>query len=153
MQARPNTQLAVVGKVCASIKVDSHLNQNVKLLGYVPDISELHLQSRLVICPLLAGAGTKVKLIEAMSYSLPIVTTQTCASALLLEDGINALVTDDPVQYANHVLSLLTDFQFAQQLSQEVKTTFEQHYSTPAIYSKLDALFGIKNCLSFKNDT
>ena len=153
VEARPNTQLAVAGKVCDVIQVDAHLNQNVKLLGYVPDISELHLQSRLVICPLLTGAGTKVKLIEAMSYSLPIVTTQTCASALYLQDGINALVTDDPVQYANHVLSLLTDCQFAQRLSQEVKTTFEQHYSTPAIYSKLDALFGIKNCLSFKNDT
>ena len=153
LQARPNTQLAVVGKVCNIIQVDSHLNQNVKLLGYVPDLSELHLQSRLVICPLLAGAGTKVKLIEAMSYSLPIVTTQTCASALSLEDGINALVTDDPVQYANHALSLLTDCQFAQKLSQEVKKTFEQHYSTPAIYLKLDAMFGIENCLSFKNDT
>lgn len=153
LQARPNTQLAVAGKVCEVIQVDAHLNQNVKLLGYVPDISELHLQSRLVICPLLTGAGTKVKLIEAMSYSLPIVTTQTCASALFLQDGINALVTDDPVQYANHVLSLLTDCQFAQKLSQEVKKTFEQHYSTPAIYSKLDAMLGIENCLSFKNDT
>lgn len=153
VQARPNTQLAVAGKVCEVIQADAHLNQNVKLLGYVPDISELHLQSRLVICPLLTGAGTKVKLIEAMSYSLPIVTTQTCASALFLQDGINALVTDDPVQYANHVLSLLTDCQFAQKLSQEVKKTFEQHYSTPAIYSKLDALFGIENCLSFKNDS
>lgn len=153
VQARPNTQLAVAGKVCEVIQVDAHLNQNVNLLGYVPDISELHLQSRLVICPLLTGAGTKVKLIEAMSYSLPIVTTQTCASALFLQDGINALVTDDLVQYANHVLSLLTDCQFAQKLSQEVKKTFEQDYSTPAIYSKLDAMFGIENCLSFENDT
>ncbi|MEG4280877.1 glycosyltransferase [Microcoleus sp. MON1_C1] len=143
LQARPNTQLAVAGKVCEVIQVDSHLTQNVKLLGYVPDLSELHLRSRLVISPLLTGAGTKVKLIEAMSYSLPIVTTPTCASALFLQDGINALVTDDPVQYANHVLSLLTDFQFAQKLSQEVKTTFEEHYSMPAIYSKLDAMLGI----------
>jgi glycosyltransferase involved in cell wall biosynthesis len=153
LQARANTQLAVAGKVCEVIQVDPYLNENVNLLGYVPDLSELYLQSRLVISPLLIGAGTKVKLIEAMSYSLPIVTTKTCASALFLEDGINALVTDDPVQYANHVLSLLTDFQFAQKLSQEIKTTFEQHYSTPTIYSKLDALFGIKNCLSLKNDT
>lgn len=147
LEARPNTQLAIAGKVSEVIQVDSHLNQNVKLLGYIPDLSELHLQSKLVICPLLTGAGTKVKLIEAMSYSLPIVTTQTCASALFLQDGVNALITDDPAQYANYILSLLTDFQLAQKLSQEVKTIFEQHYSTPAIYSKLDAMFGIENLL------
>lgn len=147
LEARPNTQLAIAGKVSEVIQVDSHLNQNVKLLGYIPDLSELHLQSKLVICPLLTGAGTKVKLIEAMSYSLPIVTTQTFASALFLQDGVNALIKDDPAQYANYILSLLTDFQLAQKLSQEVKTIFEQHYSTPAIYSKLDAMFGIENLL------
>lgn len=145
VHARPNIQLAIAGKICEYIQVDAHYNKNIKLLGYVPDLSELHLQSKLFICPLLTGAGTKVKLIEAMSYSLPIVTTQVCASALFLQDGINALINDNPVQFANHILSLLTDFQFATKLSQEVKTTFEQEYSTPAIYLKLDKMFGIKN--------
>lgn len=147
VKARPNTQLALAGKICEVIQVDSHFSENVKLLGYVPDLSELYLQSKLVICPLLTGSGTQTKLLDAMSYSLPIVTTQTCAAALFLQNGINALITDEPVQFTNHVLSLLTDFQFAEKLSQEIETTFEQKYSTQAIYLKLDEMFGIKNIL------
>ncbi|MEH2435539.1 MAG: glycosyltransferase [Nostoc sp.] len=147
VQARPNIQLAIAGKICEYIQVDANYSKNVKLLGYVPDLSELHLQSKLFICPLLTGAGTKVKIIEAMSYSLPIVTTHVCASALFLQDGINALINDNPVQFANHILSLLTDFHFATKLSREVKITFEQEYSTPAIYLKLDEMFGINNFL------
>ena len=147
VQAKPDTQLTVAGNVCESIHVSSKLSQNVKLLGYVPDLSELHLQSRLVICPLINGAGTKTKLVEAMSYALPIVTTQTCASALFLEDGVNALIADEPIQFANYALSILMDTQFAETLSQAVKATFEQHYSAVVIYAKLDAMFGIKHLL------
>jgi glycosyltransferase involved in cell wall biosynthesis len=149
LQTRPNTQLSLVGKICEFvqefIQVNADLSQNINLLGYVPDLSDPYLQSKVVICPLLTGTGTKSKLIDAMSYSLPILTTKICASALLLQDGDNALITDDPVQFANHALSLLNNFQLAENLAREVKATFEQHYSTSVIYSKLDEIFGIEN--------
>ncbi len=148
LEARPTTQLAIVGKVCDAIQIDSHFNQNVKLLGYVPDISEVYLQSKVVTSPVLTGAGASVKLIEAMSYALPIVITKHSASALLLQDGVNTLIADDPVQFADYCLSLLTDPQFAEKLSQQVKIIFEQQYSMLAIYSKLDAMFDLKRSLN-----
>ena len=143
LKAKPDAQLTIAGKICKDIQVEPHLSQNVRLLGYVPDLPELYLQSRVMICPLRTGAGTNVKLMEAISYSLPIVATKHCASALSLQNYFNALITDEPVQYAEFILQLLTDFQLAQKLSNEVKATYEQQYSKTAIYSKLDSMFGI----------
>lgn len=101
------------------------------------------MKSRLVICPLLDGSGTKVKLLEAMAYAIPIVTTQKGASGLSLMDGVNAFITDDSTLYAKQILRLLKEPELAQKLSEEVAMTFEDEYSNSVIYSKLDEVFGI----------
>ena len=97
----------------------------------------------MVICLLLHGSGTKIKLQEAMTYAIPIVTTRCGASGLSLKDGINAFITDEPEVYAERILNLLKEPKLAQQLSEEVALTFESEYSNSAIYSKLDAMLGI----------
>lgn len=140
---KPDTRLAIAGTVTQSVHIDASLERNVDCLGYVPDLSELYLKSRVVICPLLHGSGTKVKLQEAMAYTLPIVTTNIGASGLDLKDGVNAFITDEADLYAQRTLHLLEKPELAQTLSQEIAKTFENFYSNLAVYSKLDQIFGI----------
>lgn len=141
--AQPDIHLAIAGKVCADAKIGPELVKNVSLLGYVPDLSELYLKTRIMVCPLRTGSGSNVKLFEAMSYSLPIVTTQHCASALLLENECNALFSDDPDQYSDYVIQLLEDPQLAHKLSEQISMTYQMYYSKSAIYAQFDKLFGI----------
>lgn len=140
---KPDLRLAIVGKVAELIQVDPALAQNVICTGYVSDLAELYLQSRVVICPLLDGSGTKVKLLEAIAYAMPIVTTTTGAAGISLKDGIDAFITDDPDLYAQRTLNLLQEPKLAQKISVAVAMTFESEYSKSAVYSKLDAMFGI----------
>ena len=143
IREQPNIKLAIVGKVVELLQLDPALNQNVFCLGFIPDLAEVYLTSKLVICPLLSGSGTKIKLQEAMTYAIPIVTTRTGASGLSLKDGINAFIADEPELYAQRILNLLKEPKLAQKLSEEVALTFESEYSNSAIYSKLDAMLGI----------
>jgi glycosyltransferase involved in cell wall biosynthesis len=143
LREHPKIKLAIVGKVVELLQLDTALNQNVFCLGLIPDLTEIYLTSKLVICPLLSGSGTKIKLQEAMTYAIPIVTTRTGASGLSLKDGINAFITDEPELYAQRVLNLLKEPKLAQKVSEEVAMTFESEYSISAVYSKLDAMFRI----------
>ncbi len=143
LEEKPDTKLAIAGTVTQSVQIEASLEQNVDCLGYVPDLSDLYLKSRLVICPLLEGSGTKVKLQEAMAYAIPTVTTTTGASGLNLIDGVNASIADEPTVYAYQILRLLKEPQLAQKFSEEVAMTFKNHYSNSAVYSKLDRLLGI----------
>ena len=140
---KPDIRFAVAGKVCDFIQIDPAFKPNIDSLGFVDDLSELYSTSRRVICPLLHGSGTKIKIQEAMTYAIPIVTTRCGASGLSLKDGINAFITDDPGLYAQRILSLLKEPKLAQKVSEEVAMTFESEYSTSAVYSKLDAMFRI----------
>ncbi|MGL4622983.1 MAG: glycosyltransferase [Chroococcidiopsis sp.] len=140
---KPDVRFAVAGKVCDFIEIDPAFKQNVDRLGFVDSLSELYSTSRTVICPLLHGSGTKIKLQEAMTYAIPIVTTKCGASGLSLTDGINAFITDDPGLYAQRILSLLKEPKLAENISESVAMTFENEYSNSAIYAKLDAMLGI----------
>jgi len=140
---KPDTKLAIAGTVTQSVQIEASLEQNVDRLGYVPDLSDLYLKSRLVICPLLEGSGTKVKLQEAMAYAIPTVTTTTGASGLNLIDGVNAFITDEPTVYADQIIRLLKEPELAQKFSEEVDITFKRHYSNSAVYSKLDRILSI----------
>jgi glycosyltransferase involved in cell wall biosynthesis len=138
---KPNMKMVIAGKISSVVEIDSTLTENVLRLGYVANLSELYLKSRLVICPLRIGAGTKFKLVEAMAYGMPIVTTVHSASALSLVDGINAFISDDPTLYAKQVLRLIDETALASHFSQRIQKTFNGQHSSSAIYSKLDAIF------------
>jgi glycosyltransferase involved in cell wall biosynthesis len=139
---KPNVRISIAGRISSAIEIDKALTKNITCLGYIPDLAELYLKSRLVICPLRIGSGTKFKLVEAMAYAMPIVTTVHCASALSLVDGINAFIADDPDIYAKQVLRLIDDTELAGKFSQQIATTFATQHASSAIYSKLDAIFG-----------
>lgn len=109
-------------------------------------MNKFHLQtsiSKVVICPLLPGSGTHIKLQEAMNYGIPIVTTRCAASGFNLNDGVNAFITDEPELYAQRALNLVKEPKLAPKISEEGAMTFEREYSRSAVYSNLDAMLGI----------
>jgi len=140
---KPDVKLAIAGTVSDFSQFDLSLTNNIDLLGYIDDLSTVYSQSRTAICPLLNGAGTKVKLQEAMVYALPIITTTVGASGLSLLNNINAIITDEPEDYAKQILRLLDHPELANRLSDAITTTFQTDYSNQAVYTKLDQLFGI----------
>lgn len=143
VRRKPNTKFVIAGKIVGEIQIDASFKENIDCLGYVPDLADFYLKSRVAICPLVTGAGTKFKLVEAMAYAMPIVATKISASALSLINGVNAFVTDDPKVYAEQILCLLNEPELAQKISQEVAVTFKNEHSSSAVYSKLDEIFGI----------
>ena len=143
VRRKPDIQFVIAGKIVGEIQIDPCFKENIDCLGYVPDLADIYLKSRVAICPLVTGAGTKFKLVEAMAYAMPIVATKISASALSLIDGVNAFVTDDPRVYAEQILCLLNEPELAQKISQEVAITFKNEHSSSAVYSKLDEILGI----------
>lgn len=141
--ARANVKLAIAGTVNKFVQLNESFKKNVDCLGYVPDLSDLYLQSKLVICPLLSGAGTKVKIQEAMVFGIPVVTTTVGASGMKLVNAVNAFITDEPELFAEKILHLLEKPELAQNISENIFQLFNSDYSNSAIYSKLDRMLGI----------
>lgn len=139
---RENVRLAIAGTISAAANVPETIAPNVLRLGYVNDLARLYLSSRVAVCPLRSGAGTKFKLVEAMAFGMPVVVTKHSAAALSLENGVNGFITDDPREYAEAVVRLIADPALAESFSRAVASTFAREHSTAAIGAELDVVLG-----------
>jgi hypothetical protein len=83
--------------------------KNVRLVGFVPSVEPYFQRSRISVIPLLFGAGTKRKLLQALMCGTPSVTTSLGAEGLDLCDGQHALIADRPDKFAAAMARLLRD--------------------------------------------
>jgi glycosyltransferase involved in cell wall biosynthesis len=147
LECCPTVKLAIVGNIGKALDIPEALQANVDCLGFVPDLGGVYLAARVVICPLLSGSGTKVKLQEAMAYGVPIVTTSVGASGLALQDGVNADIVDEAQGFATSIVALLQDEGMAVSYSRNVMQTFAKDYAAAVIYARLDRILGLQNCV------
>jgi GT2 family glycosyltransferase/glycosyltransferase involved in cell wall biosynthesis len=82
---------------------------NVEFLGYVPDMGDLLNSARVVVVPMLTGAGRKHKTLEAMLAGVPTVSTTVGAEGIDTGAIGGLVVTDDPEGFAQATLTLYRD--------------------------------------------
>ena len=84
--------------------------KNVNMLGFLSNeaLEQVYLHSRIVVAPLRYGAGVKGKIVEAMYYGLPVVTTTVGAEGLT--DAGNTLeIRDDAEHFAEAIIGMYGD--------------------------------------------
>lgn len=108
-RALPGAKLRVVGARPEVVPISANPPEGVEFAGFVPDISEAYRRARVVICPIISGGGTRVKLVEAAAYGKPIVSTVVGAEGLDFEDGVHALLRDGAEEFAAACIALLND--------------------------------------------
>jgi glycosyltransferase involved in cell wall biosynthesis len=73
--------------------------------GYVEDMDAVYRDSSLFVAPLIAGAGVKFKVLDAMASGLPVVATPIGAEGIVEEagEGCFAAITEDPKVMAERI--------------------------------------------------
>jgi len=93
----------------------------VRMIGWVPSIQPYFERARLSVVPLLYGAGTKGKLIQALMAGTPTVTTSIGAEGLDLRDGEHVLIADDADGFATAIARLIEDEPLAHALAERAR--------------------------------
>jgi GT2 family glycosyltransferase/glycosyltransferase involved in cell wall biosynthesis len=80
---------------------------SIDLIGFVEDVREPLSRYSVFLCPILAGSGVRVKLLEAFAAGIPVVSTRLGAEGLASKDGEICGLADDPSDFAEKVLALI----------------------------------------------
>ena len=108
----PNAVFRIAGKgVTPEQKIVWEKNAGVQVLGFVSDIFNEYKKCKVVVVPIYYGAGTNIKVLEAMSVGRACVITDFVAKAFNndLIDDENILVARNDQDFANKVTQLLLD--------------------------------------------
>jgi len=105
--------------------------------GQVDDVIPYYRQSAVCVVPLRAGGGTRLKILEAMALGRPVVSTTIGCEGLEVVDGEHLLIADNPEQFAEKTVRLLTDRQLYQHISTNGRQLVETRYDWDKIAGRL----------------
>ena len=97
--------------------------------GIVPSLEPFYAASPVVACPVIAGSGTSIKVIEGLAHGRAVVTTVIGARGLPLVHGEHAVITDDPSAFAAAVSRLLAAPEEAAALGARGRALVTERYS------------------------
>jgi hypothetical protein len=102
--AHPNASLHICGTVCRKL---DQIPEGVSLMGLVDDLEREYEEAIIVVVPLRAGSGVKIKLTEAIGFKRCCVSTRCGIEGLPAKSESGVLVSDTPEDFAVHINTLL----------------------------------------------
>jgi glycosyltransferase involved in cell wall biosynthesis len=124
----PTARLRLVGR-----GAHEHLGRlvtepGVDVVGVVPDVGPELSGAGIAIAPIRYGGGTRLKILEAFAYGVPVVCTRLACEGLDVTDGVHLCVADDPDTLAATCAQLLADPERAAALVTSARRLYEHEY-------------------------
>lgn len=100
--------------------------------GRVPDLSPLYQDASVFVAPLLSGSGIKMKILNALSRGLPVVTTSHGAEGFPTGLEESVFVANTPEAFVAYIERLCTDRDAWERARTAAKLYLVRHFSPKA---------------------
>ena len=139
----PNVRCTLIGaRPPQDIKDREQTDPSIKVTGYVDDPLPYLQDSSMMIIPLRAGGGMRVKILNAFAQGLPMVSTTVGCEGIHVTNNYDILVADTPQDFAQQTIRLLTDSNLNELLTVHGRQTAEQQYDYRRACEPLDKIYG-----------
>ena len=109
LNAVPNATWQIVGRdPTLEVRKLAKL-PHVTVTGSVPDMQPYLAASAVAIAPILAGSGTRLKILEALAMKKAVVSTTIGCEGLSVKSGKHLIVADEPETFAQAVIDYLNN--------------------------------------------
>lgn len=107
-------------------------SEKIQIKGYVENILPYLEQSLCFAAPLLFGAGIKIKVLEAMSAGIPVLTNEVGIEGIPAENDVEYILCEKKEDYINAVRRLAEDQEAAGRISRMEKEFIKREYHLEA---------------------
>ena len=125
------TRLKIIGRnPTAGIRALAHGGEGrIEVTGTVEDVRPHVRECHVIVVPLRAGGGTRIKIFEAMAMGVPVVSTTIGAEGLPVTHGEDILLADDSVSFAEALKSVARDPVQAVAIAAQAREKVERDHS------------------------
>lgn len=135
----PDATLALVGRD-AGPELRRLAGPAVEVTGEVPDLLPHLRRARATIVPLRTGAGTRLKVLEAMAAGVPVVSTRFGVQGIDVRDGEHVLIAETPAELADAAARLAHDDALCRALAEQGRRLVERQFDWHVVARPLVAL-------------
>jgi glycosyltransferase involved in cell wall biosynthesis len=137
----PDACFTIVGKNPPPELTRLNGSHQIEVAGYVTDLNQILAETSVLIVPLHAGGGMRVKILDTWSWGLPIVSTSIGAEGIEVCDQENILIADTIETFTQSVQRVLGDPALNQALRQNGRRWVEQKYDWRKVYAEWDEIY------------
>jgi glycosyltransferase involved in cell wall biosynthesis len=134
----PGLTWRLIGKnphgVAKSVAGDPHIECSGPVVDAIAELA----RARVVVVPVLAGSGTRVKILEAWAAGRAVVSTRLGAEGLPARDGANIVLADEAREFADAVTALLESPERRKAVGDAGRRTYETEGTWPSAWAKLE---------------
>ena len=102
--------------------------RGITVTGRVPHARSCLDRAEVFVAPLRMARGVQNKVIEALAMGLPCVASTAANRGTAVADGEGILTTDEPMQFARHIVDLLQDSKRRAEMSRRARAAAEAYY-------------------------
>ena len=128
----PGARFRIVGRSAEAV-ADLDLFDGVSVVGAVDSMRDELAAADVAVVPIRSGAGTRLKVLEAMANGLPMVSTTVGCEGIDVADRQQLLIADGPEAFAAACLEAATDVALRRRMIQAGRARFEERYTWSAI--------------------
>lgn len=140
LERHPHLEFYLAGRN-APVRIREAQRPNVRFLGEVSDAYEFIRSGAVMVVPLLAGSGMRIKIIEGMALGKSIVTTSIGTEGIATVSGENILVADRPEDFAGAICRLVEDRILFDRIGENAVTFVRENYDNLKITASLVEFF------------
>ena len=142
-EAIPDAHLTIIGKNPPQdfIRFAEQNSERVSVTGYVPDLEPYLKRAAVLVIPVRAGGGMRVRILEGFAYGEAIVTTTVGLEGIKAEPGREVLVADSPQEFAEAVISLLEKFELRKEIARSGRNLVERDYDWQVVLQGMDEIY------------
>jgi len=116
-------------------------SDDIEVTEGLEDIRDAYKNASVLVAPIKGPGGTRLKILEAMASSLPVVTTSVGAEGLGVSDNNEALIRDSLGSLSDAAVSVLKNDNLANKLGKSGKDFVERNYTWDESAQKLDKIY------------
>ncbi len=125
----PSLRWRLVGKNAEAVATYIKGDPRIEITGPVEDAVQALAAARVVVVPLLAGSGTRMKIIEAWAAGRAVVSTAIGVEGLPARNGEHLLVADSATCFADAVSRLLESSEQRRRIGAAGRALYEQQFT------------------------
>lgn len=158
VQREPDIRAVIVGRnPPAWLTKLGNNDGRVTVTGFVDDVRPFFREAALYFCPIRAGGGTRLKILDALAMGMPLVGTTFSCSGLRIEGERHVLLADSPTAFVDQVIRALNSESLRLRLAREGRDHVTRNFSWSVVRQQLEITYerlatGRSECTKVKRE-
>jgi polysaccharide biosynthesis protein PslH len=141
-EKHPDVHFKIIGKgTTDEIKVIADKDFRVEILGSIEDLQGYLSEVCVWVVPIKAGSGMRLKILTALSYGIPVVTTKIGSEGINIQHNRHVILADAPEDFAEAIHKLLIDKKYGESLSKSGRDFVVNNYDYKKLYKRWNKIY------------